>query len=121
MNTEIEQQLSLTMQKLMSGIEKLALEQKPLVPHARLIIGNAAPISDTIPDKCKSFNIINLGLDGLAVTFSFILVTGIVGLTEIPASIKVFGYSIENDQNYIVGPIVVTPSIDHHVIIQYLF
>ena len=116
MTPQAEQMLLTVLTQLNSGIQKLALEEKRLSPHAEVLIG----VAGVIPDKVKAFNIINLGLNGLEVTFADIPVTGITGITAIPAPLKVFGYSIENDQNTIVGPITVTPPANHHVVIQYL-
>lgn len=116
MNFETEEQFKIFMQKVLSGVETIALRKIPVTPHAAVITNT----SGTIPTNIKSFNIINLGLNGERKTLSDIPVTGIVGLTAIPSSISVFGFSIENDQNHIVGPIVVTPATDHVVVIQYL-
>lgn len=114
-----EKQIEVLLAQILSAVQKTALEIKTLVPHGELLIGDGATTL-TIPDRVKAFNIINLGENGDSQVFLDIPVTGINGLTVVPKGLKVFGYSIENDQNVILGPIVITPPNLHHVLIQYL-
>lgn len=111
-NKQVETKLN----EIASSTQKLATEEKRLQPHGLLVIG----VAGVIPAKVRSFNIINLGLNGLYATFVDIPVTGITGITSISSYLKVFGYSVENDQDIIVGPVTVTPPANHHVLLQYL-
>ena len=115
-----EKQIELVLAQLSSALHKISIESKKMRPHAQLVIGNAAPVSGIIPSGTKAFNIINLGLNGLNVTRADIPVAGIVGITFISAMVDTFEYSIENDQDIMIGAITVTPPIDHHVLLQYI-
>jgi hypothetical protein len=112
-----EKKLEVLLTQMFSALQEIALRNRKLKPYAYLTTNGSAL---TIPDGTKSFNVINLGLNGSDFQHVDIPVTGITGLTAIPKSIRVFGYSIENDQNQVTGPIVVTPPNLHHVVIQYL-
>lgn len=117
MATELEKQISVNLQKIAAGVTKLATEKQVLVPTAELLTGGTPGI---IPAGVRGFNIINLGVSGLGVTFNDIPVTGIAGITSIPKFLNVFGYSVEEDQDILKGPITVTPPATNHVLLQYL-
>lgn len=114
-----DKQIEVLLTQILSAVQKTALEVKILTPYAELLIGDGAT-KLTIPERVKAFNIINLGENGDSEVFLDIPVTGITGLAAVPKGLKVFGYSIENDQNVIAGPVEVTPPNLHHVLIQYL-
>lgn len=103
--------------KAVSGIQTLAIGVRTYRPHYYAITG---PATGTIPDKVKAYNIINLGLGGNNKVFDDIAVTGIIGTTSISKHIRVLGYKVDNDQNILSSPIVVTPETGHVVVIQYL-
>jgi len=117
MDVKLEQQLSQQIQQILSAVSVSAIGVRELIPNALYVTG---PATGTIPNKIKSFNIINLGLGGNNAAWSDIAVTGIVGITTINSGLKIFGYSIENDQNKIRGNIIVTPASGHIVLLQYL-
>lgn len=117
MTPEQDKQLSVVLGQITGMLQEIAFRKRSLLPYAYLST-DATPL--TIPDAVKSFNIINLGLNGDCVEFEPITVTGITGITSIPKTLRVFGYSIENDQNEIKGPIQVTGLNNHHILIQYL-
>lgn len=117
MTTEQAKMLETSLGSIVSLLNEIALRNRKLQPYAAIKTDGTA---QSVPDGIKAFNIINLGLNGEAVVFDDIAVTGITGITVIPKNMKVFGYSIENDQNQITGPIQVTGTNLHHIVIQYL-
>ena len=84
-----------------------------------VVATNAAPV--TIPSNAKSFTITNLGLNGEAIVFSPIGVTGIVGTPTIPAVLDSVTYSVEEDQDGLnATTVVVTPAAGHQVWVQWV-
>lgn len=84
-----------------------------------VVATNAAPV--TIPSNAKSFTITNLGLNGEAIVFSPIGVTGIVGTATIPAVLDSVTYSAEEDQDGLnATTVVVTPAAGHQVWVQWI-
>ena len=112
-----KEQVEQLIQAIASAVIHTATYERRLTPHAQRVEG---PATVTIPDKTKSFNIINLGAAGTGENRQDLLVSGISGLTAIPQLLQVFGYTIENDQNLIAGPIDVVVPDGHIVVIQYL-
>jgi hypothetical protein len=84
-----------------------------------VVATNAAPV--IIPANAKSFTITNLGLNGEAIVFSPINVTGIVGTTTIPAVLDSVTYSVEEDQDGLnATTVTVTPAAGHQVWVQWI-
>lgn len=115
--TAAEKQMEVLFGKFDSALQSIALRKIPVKPCANKLIG---PATFSIPDGVKGFNIINLGLNGAGATFADIPLTGVEGITAIPSQLDTFCFSLENDQNTITGPIVVSPPANHHVFIQYV-
>lgn len=107
----------LLLTKLVSAAETTAIGKRAYTPHYYKITG---PTTGTIPGGVKSFHIINLGLNGSKTNFVDIPVTGITGTSDISKHVQVFGYKVEQDQNILNAPIVVSPPAGHIVILQYL-
>ena len=114
---EMGRQMTTQLQQILSAVSMTAIGVRKFTPRAGYVTG---PSSITIPSGTKSFNIINLGLDGENQVFEPIEVDGIAGITEIHPAIRVFGYTIENDQDLLDGVITVMPATDHLLLIQYL-
>jgi hypothetical protein len=117
MATPFENSVMQALEKILGAVETTALYHRPVKPYAQLVIG---PTSFTIPQGVKSFIITNLGLSGAYQTFSPIGVTGISGITQIPARMSQLRFTTEEDQNLIDIGIVVTPDTTHHVFVQYM-
>jgi hypothetical protein len=114
---DLAQQITVQLQQILSAVSTTAVGQRYLIPRAKYVTG---PAFSTIPTNTKAFNVINLGLDGLGKTFADIQVSGIAGITEIMAAIRVFGYTIENDNDVLRGLVTVTPAAGHIVLLQYM-
>jgi len=107
----------LQVNSILSAVQTTAIGKRVYNPFYYKIIG---PATGTIPAGVKSFHIINLGLNGSKTVFADVGVTGITGTTIISKHVPIFGYKVENDQNILADPIVVTPVASHIVILQYL-
>lgn len=78
----------------------------------------AGPQTFTIPARVNAFSITNLG-NGSKV-YQPIGITGITGLSEIPANLRVYSVEAESDSNILEGTITVAPASGHSVFITYL-
>lgn len=107
----------LQVQQIVSALSLIALRRRELYPYAVYVTG---PDEYSIPSGVTCFNIVNLGLDGDAVVFENIPITGILGTVEINKNLKEFSYSVEIEQNIIKGPITVSPESSHIVLIQFM-
>lgn len=86
-----------------------------LKTYAQTIIG---PQTFTIPDNVNAFSITNLG-NGSKV-YQPIGITGIPGISEIPANLRVYNVAAEGDNVVLDGIITIAPASGHSVFITYL-
>lgn len=112
-----QKQIEVLLTEMNSALHHIAYLKTRMTAHA-FVAENTVPV--TIPDGIKAFNVINLGLNGTMNPLADIGITGVPGITAIPSKIQTFCFSIENDQNIIAGPIVITPAVNHKALVQYL-
>lgn len=112
-----QKQVEVLLTEINSALHHIAFMKTRMQPHG-YIATNGSPV--TIPDGVKAFNVINLGENAGMTNLQNIGITGVTGLTYIPSKIQTFCYSIENDQNVIAGPVVITPAVNQQALVQYL-
>lgn len=73
----------------------------------------------TIPASAKSYSIVNLGVDGLGISFEPIVLTGGAAYT-IPAQVQIYDVTVQEDQDTLPAiAIVVTPGANSQVFVSW--